>query len=101
MRARLFVQSSVMEGGANTVSEALVAGVPVLASRIPGNTGMLGEGYPDYFPAGDEEALARLLRRAEKDSSFYALLAQRCAERARLFLPEREREALRELLARL
>lgn len=100
-RASLFVQSSVMEGGANTVSEALVAGVPVLASRIPGNTGMLGDDYPGYFPAGDEEALARLLRRAETDGAFYALLAERCAERARHFLPEREIEALRDLLAGL
>lgn len=100
-RARLFVQSSTMEGGANTVSEALVAGVPVLASRIPGNTGMLGDDYPGYFPARDEEALARLLRRAETDAPFYALLAERCAARAPLFLPEREKEALKDLLAGL
>lgn len=100
-RACLFVQSSVMEGGANTVSEALVAGVPVLASRILGNTGMLGDDYPGYFPAGDEEALARLLRRAETDVTFYALLTERCGERARLFLPERETEALKDLLAGL
>ena len=100
-RARLFVQSSTMEGGANTVSEALVAGVPVLASRIPGNIGVLGDDYPGYFPARDEEALARLLRRAETDATFYALLAKRCAERAPLFLPEREKEALKDLLAGL
>jgi glycosyltransferase involved in cell wall biosynthesis len=35
------VSSSKMEGGANVVSEAIVAGVPVLASRIPGNVGIL------------------------------------------------------------
>jgi putative glycosyltransferase (TIGR04348 family) len=100
-RARLFVQSSTMEGGANTVSEALVAGVPVLASRIPGNTGMLGDDYPGYFPAGDEEVLARLLHRAEADAAFRALLAERCANTAPLFLPEREKVALKDLLARL
>lgn len=98
-RARLFVQSSLVEGGANTVSEALVAGVPVLASRIPGNVGMLGRDYPGYFPARDERALARLLRRAEMDADFYDPLAQRCTERARLFLPQREKEALGRLLA--
>ena len=32
--SRLMVISSSMEGGANVVSEALVAGVPVLASRV-------------------------------------------------------------------
>lgn len=100
-RARLFVQSSTMEGGANTVSEALVAGAPVLASRIPGNTGMLGKDYPGYFPVEDEEALACLLHRAETDAGFHALLAQRCAERAPLFLPEREKAALKDLLAGL
>lgn len=42
-RAQLLVQSSVMEGGANAVAEALAAGVPVIASRIAGNVGMLGE----------------------------------------------------------
>lgn len=100
-RARLLVQSSVMEGGANTVSEALVAGVPVLASRIPGNVGMLGDDYPGYYPAGDEEALAGLLRRAETDPVFYASLQERCATRAPLFEPARERAALAELLEEL
>jgi len=100
-RARLFVQSSTMEGGANTTSEALVAGVPVLASRIPGNTGMLGKDYPGYFPVQDEEVLAHLLHRAETDAYFHALLAERCAERAPLFLPEREKVSLWELLAGL
>ena len=51
-RARLLVVSSRMEGGANVVSEALVAGVPVIASRIPWNVGMLGEGYPGYYQVG-------------------------------------------------
>ena len=46
------VISSRMEGGANVVCEALRIGVPVLASRISGNVGLLGRGYPGYFPAG-------------------------------------------------
>lgn len=58
-RSRLLAQTSVMEGGANVVSEALASGVPATASDIPGNVGMLGEGYPGYYPVGDEEALAR------------------------------------------
>jgi glycosyltransferase involved in cell wall biosynthesis len=97
-RAHLLVQSSVMEGGANAVAEALAAGVPVIASRIVGNVGMLGEDYPGYYPVGDERALAMLLEQTETDATFYGLLKARCAARRSLTLPEREREALGDLL---
>lgn len=97
-RSRLMVQSSVMEGGANAVSEALAAGVPVIASDIPGNIGMLGEGYPGYYPVGDERALARLLHRAETDPAFYAELKEGCEARRYLVLPERERGELDTLI---
>ena len=93
-RARLLVQSSVMEGGANAVAEALAAGVPVIASRIAGNVGMLGEDYPGYYPLGDEKALALLVERTETDAAFYESLQARCAARRPLTLPERERGAL-------
>src|SRR6185436_15560955 len=65
------VISSRMEGGANVVCEALRIGVPVLASRIPGNVGLLGASYAGYFPLEDERALAGLV---EKDKLFYAKL---------------------------
>lgn len=97
-RARLLIQSSFLEGGANTVSEALAAGTPVIASEIPGNVGMLGEDYPGYYPAGDEHALAKLLRRAESDPAFHELLATRCESRRYLTLPDHEREALRAVI---
>ncbi len=93
-RARLLVQSSVMEGGANAVAEALAAGVPVIASRIAGNVGMLGEDYPGYYPIEDEKALALLLEQTETDAAFHELLKARCAARRSLTRPEREREAL-------
>lgn len=97
-RSRLLVLSSLMEGGANVISEALVAGVPVLASRIPGNVGLLGEDYPGYFPAGDGVALRELLLRAERDADFYRSLQWHCGERADRFLPEREAQAWAALL---
>jgi putative glycosyltransferase (TIGR04348 family) len=100
-RSHLLVLSSRMEGGANVVSEALVDGVPVLASRIPGSVGMLGSRYPGFFPTGDTEALARLLRRAATDAEFYGRLSDGCAGLAPLFEPQREREACRGLLAEL
>ncbi len=97
-RSHLLAQTSVMEGGANVVSEALASGVPVVASDIPGNVGMLGEDYPGYYPVGDEEALARLLHRAETDEEFYATLQARCEARKYLVLPEREKAALGRLV---
>ncbi len=100
-RARLLVHSSFMEGGANAVSETLAAGVPVIASDIPGNIGMLGEDYPGYYPVGDEAALARLLHRAETDTGFYTLLRARCAAREYVVRPERERDALGRLVREL
>lgn len=100
-RARAMVISSRMEGGANVVSEALAAGTPVLASRIPGNVGMLGARYRGYFPFGDERALARLMWRVESDSRFLRLLERQCQRRSRLVTVQRERESLKRLLAEL
>ncbi|HXF66010.1 MAG TPA: selenoneine biosynthesis selenosugar synthase SenB [Burkholderiales bacterium] len=100
-RARAMVISSRMEGGANVVSEALAAGTPVLASRIPGNVGMLGARYRGYFPLEDARALARLMWRVESDPRFHWLLRQQCRERRRLVTVRRERESLGRLLAEL
>ena len=98
-RSRLMVISSRMEGGANVVSEALACGVPVLASRVAGNVGMLGANYPGYFELEDDAALARLLTRAETDPDYYDSLRRACAERAGLTRPECERATLATLLA--
>ncbi len=100
-QSHVMVLSSRMEGGANVVSEAIVAGVPVLASQIPGNVGMLGARYPGYFPLGDTEALAYLLKRAATDAPFYRRLSNWCAALAPLFEPARERETWQSLLAEL
>jgi putative glycosyltransferase (TIGR04348 family) len=98
-RAHLMVISSVMEGGANVICEALAAEVPVLASHMPGNVGMLGEDYPGYFPVGDERRLARLLSMAENDSDFYAVLASHARQRRGLMRPEQEASRLRQAVA--
>ncbi len=100
-RSRVLVVSSSMEGGANVVSEALTLGVPVIASRVPGNVGMLGARYPGYFRLGDERALARLLTRAEREPAYYRSLNRSCAARAHLVSPDRERTALRRLVGEL
>jgi putative glycosyltransferase (TIGR04348 family) len=88
--AHAMVISSVMEGGANVIVEAVTCGVPVLASRVPGNVGMLGPDYDGYFEAGDDEALARLMDRASREPEFLTRLRAQCAARAPLFEPARE-----------
>ncbi len=97
----LCVLSSRLEGGANVISEACVAGTPVLASRIAGNVGLLGADYPGYFKVGATRELARLLWRAETDATFLQALREHVNRLAGTFAPEREREAWRAVLAEL
>ena len=100
-RSHAMVISSLNEGGANVVSEAVVAGVPILASRMDGNVGLLGSDYPGYFAVGDTGALARLLRRLESDQLFARRLTEALRTRAPLFAPRRELAAWRRLLNEL
>ncbi len=97
-RAHLLVVSSHMEGGANVICEALAASVPVIASDISGNIGMLGQDYPGYYPVGNETRLAQLLARAETDPGFYAELVRHCSARRSLMTPEQEADSLKQLI---
>ena len=96
--SNLLVVSSVMEGGANVICEAARIGVPALASRVSGNVGMLGRGYPGYFGLFDERALARLIERAADDAKFYRRLKEATRARRKLFAPAAERDGLRKLV---
>jgi putative glycosyltransferase (TIGR04348 family) len=100
-RSHVLVLPSRMEGGANVISEAVVAGLPVVASRIAGSIGLLGEDYPGYYPVEDTTALRDLLLRVESDAELYAGLSEACAARRALFTPERERAGWASLLAEL
>src|SRR5215475_4370697 len=73
-RSHVLVLSSFTEGGANVISEALAASVPIVASQIAGSIGILGDDYPGYFPVADTVALAQLLDKAERDPLFYHAL---------------------------
>jgi glycosyltransferase involved in cell wall biosynthesis len=95
------VIASRMEGGANVIIEAVTSGVPVLASDIPGNAGMLGEDYAGLFAPGDAAALARLVERSVLDARFAGRLRRQCAARARLFAPAAERARLLDLVDNL
>lgn len=100
-RCRAMVIASRMEGGANVIIEAVTCGVPVLASDINGNRGMLGEDYAGYFAPGDAAALARLVDRIIGDGEFETLLRRQCAARALRFAPSAEQAALRDLVDNL
>jgi putative glycosyltransferase (TIGR04348 family) len=97
-RSHLMAIASRMEGGANVIIEAITSGVPVIASDIAGNRGMLGMDYAGYFPQGDSGALARLIERAASDPDFYLHLHRQCQARTPLFTPGRERTALLNLV---
>lgn len=97
-RSRALVHMSRMEGGANVVIEAVRSGVPVLASRIDGNVGLLGTDYGGYFPLGDADALAALMQRFATDPPFAAALAAQCAAREPEFAPAVEAGRVRALL---
>jgi putative glycosyltransferase (TIGR04348 family) len=109
-RAHLLIHASVVEGGANVIMEAVCSATPVLASRIPGNVGMLGDDYQGYFPHGDAAELADLLLRCRQGQqapaegpspALLARLGAQCALRAPLFAPAAERAALLRLVAEL
>ena len=99
--AHVVVHPSRMEGGAHVIIEAVRSGTPVLASRIDGNVGLLGELYEGYFPLDDDGALATLLQRLRDDPAMLVRLHQQCEARAALFDPARERKSLFELSAEL
>jgi putative glycosyltransferase (TIGR04348 family) len=99
--AHVLVHPSRMEGGAHVVIEAVRSGTPVLASRIDGNVGLLGETYDGYFPTGDAAALATLLQRLRDEPAMLTHLQRQCDERAPLFDPAREYAALHALIGEM
>ena len=81
-RAHVLVNSSVMEGGAHVILEAVQSGTPVLASRISGNVGMLGADSAGYFDVGDAAGLVALVNRCATEPAFLDPLQNNCAVRA-------------------
>ncbi|MFM8865003.1 MAG: selenoneine biosynthesis selenosugar synthase SenB [Limnohabitans sp.] len=105
-RAHLLVHTSRSEGGAIVISEALRCGTPVLATRIPGNAGLLGEDYAGLVEPDDDGALAARLQQCRQEQAMggAGLLQHwqaQCAARAGLFEPARERAALQDWVSTL
>lgn len=101
-QAHVLVHTSRMEGGAHAILEAVCSATPVLASRIPGNVGMLGADYDGYFALGDAAGLANLLLRCRagvaRSDGLHARLSRQCAQRAPLFSPATEQAAVETLV---
>ena len=98
-RSHLLVVSSVMEGGANVIAEAARIGTPVIASKVPGNVGMLGRGYPGFYALYDGAALASLMLKAFESGRFLEKLKTSLRKRKPLFSPSAERAALTAAIA--
>ena len=100
-RSHILVLTSRLEGGANVLSEALALGVPILASRVAGVEGLLGEGYAGYFPPGDASGLAERLHQAGRDEVYYRRLQIACEKLAPMVAPEWELQSWQQLLSSL
>jgi putative glycosyltransferase (TIGR04348 family) len=97
-RCRAMVLSSVMEGGANVISEATVAGLPVIASDIQGSIGLLGRDYVGYYAVENTEALRACLLRAESEPGYLQRLHHQCDTQAQRFTPAQESAAWQRLV---
>ena len=98
-RAHVLVHASRMEGGAHAILEAVCSGTPVLASRIDGNVGMLGDAHHGYFELGDDARLAELIVRARDEANFLPVLRADGVGRGALFAPAAERLHLQQLIS--
>ncbi|BDS06869.1 glycosyl transferase [Oceaniferula spumae] len=99
--AHALLNTSTEEGGANAICEAVVIGLPVIASKIAGNKGMLGEDYGGLFPSESTTALTEILTRSIDDPDFYQSLKSQITTRAPLFSYRREADQWTALVRRL
>ncbi len=96
--SHILISSSIIEGGANVISEAIMAGLPILASKIDGNVGLLGRDYPGFFEVRNSNSLKEKLMLAETDPKFYKKLAKSCAKLKNNFKLEKEVQEWNNLL---
>ena len=82
--ADVFVLPSVWEGQALILQEALRAAVPIVATRVGGTPGLVGETASILVPPGDAQRLAEAVRAVLGDPALAARLREAAAARARL-----------------
>lgn len=90
--ADAYVHSSHWEGFGIAAVEAMAAGVPVIATDVPGLSQVVGSAGL-LFPPGDAECLAKHIRSLLASESLRQQLAEAGRERARNFSIERSVEA--------
>ncbi len=95
--ADLMVLSSKMEGGANVISEACTAGLPIIATDIDGSIGLLGKKYPGYYSYGNTSSLRKLLIKSETERIFLTTLTKACKTKANLFTYKKEKSNMKKL----
>ena len=97
-KSDIMVISSLMEGGAHVVSEAIGLGVPVIASFIDGNIGLLGAHYPAYYEAGSPKALAEQIMQVLKTPGYLSELAGFIQTRRSIVSQQTEFEKIKDLI---
>ncbi|MBW8886703.1 MAG: glycosyltransferase [Fibrobacteres bacterium] len=77
-RFDLYLNTSVYEGMSNTLLEAMACGLPLIASRVPGNAAWLAEGEnARFFESGDDAALAAAILALRDDPASRAEMGRR------------------------
>ena len=67
-----------------------MAGLPVIASKIDGNVGLLGADYEGYYPVENEGSLRALLMRLEDEPNFLKRLDAQIRALKPMFTEKRE-----------
>jgi len=79
-----FWSGSAYEGQSNAIMEAMYAGVPVIATDIPGNRDLIApEETGLLYPVGDRATLARLTQRLLDDPALGSRLSAAAQQRMR------------------
>ena len=83
LQASVFAYPSYMDNSPNALCEALLAGVPSVASYVGGIPSLVDDGHEGLlFPAGDPYALAAKLRRLMEDPALAGELGASARRRA-------------------
>ena len=96
--SHLMVLSSIAEGGANVISEAITLGVPVICSEISCTVGLLGNNYPGFFEVGHVKELHNMISKAETQSNFLRSLSRWGQNLKERFSVDTELNSWKELL---
>ncbi len=95
----LLVNTSRSEGAPNVLFEAISCRLPIIASRIDGHVGVLGDNYRGYFQVGDTQGLQQLLIRCANDGKFYQYLLRASDSLAKKYRPGGELGSLLSAIA--